>query len=452
MGIHPIMDKSNKTNQKKSGKGKNRNVRSLKKGNSNQNNPQRQEQPKGGRTTISPPAKIIYPGNPGVQPLASNIDALVLSIDVLWEDSYFFTLLQEAKRQAQINKAECPVDFDVKDPLDRSYIFNVKGYGGKGYEWLIENHEYSLSIGNWIKPISRPSILITIRSETLWLRDPLEAIHFILKFIELQGGTIRNIKITRLDLCLDTLFPTGLWESDICAYKMTRASSTGRFDTHNRLSGISIGKGNICARLYDKPLEIKQKSKKTWLYPIWGINKPPENYKIIRVEFQLRREAIKELGLHDLDSLFEDINEVWAYCTQKWLIFRDQPDKQAHQRKTLPWWEIIQNGFSGISKGFPAIRVQLSTAEREMICQQIIGYLCSYAAQITQTTDYFDCVPIQLGTVMTLFYDSVIDHNINDLEFKEKVESRMAKYQRSEEKMKKAMALRKDLGFKTHLS
>ena len=92
------------------------------------------------------------------------------------------------------------------------------------------------------------------------------------------------------------------------------------------MKGISIGKGNISARLYDKPLEIKQQSKKYWMYDVWGINKNDldDNHKIIRVEFQLRRELIKDLGANYFEDLLKGYGKIWAYCTQKWLKFQDR--------------------------------------------------------------------------------------------------------------------------------
>jgi len=62
------------------------------------------------------------------------------------------------------------------------------------------------------------------------------------------------------------------------------------------------------AGLYGKPLEIAEKSRKTWMFGIWGIEPDEVQGKIIRVEFQLRREPLKEMGVGRLsDFLDEDI-------------------------------------------------------------------------------------------------------------------------------------------------
>ena len=242
----------------------------------------------GGRTTISPPSKISPTDNSEIQVLASNIDTIKLSININWKDDYFFSLLKEAKSLAQAENREYPIPFAIKETNEKDYLFNIKEHGTQGYEWILLNQEYSLLIGNWEKPNSRPSVLLTIRSETLWRRGPYEAICFILMFLKNHGGVIKQPKISRLDLCIDTLFPDAIWKMNILKYKVTRASNTKTFHSHNRLTGISIGKSQISARMYDKPLEIQQQSKKTWLYDVWGIETVPENYKISRIQNKKR--------------------------------------------------------------------------------------------------------------------------------------------------------------------
>jgi hypothetical protein len=59
------------------------------------------------------------------------------------------------------------------------------------------------------------------------------------------------------------------------------------------------------ARLYDKVIEIETKSKKTWMYGIWKMEGPPKNGRVIRVEFQLRREVLRQLAIDTVWQLFK---------------------------------------------------------------------------------------------------------------------------------------------------
>ena len=335
---------------------------------------------KGGRTTISPPSKINQPPKQVLEILASNIDTLKLSIDIKWKDPYFFSALSEAKSLARIGKSEYPLPFMMNEEKFEEYFFNVKPHGSQGYEWILNNPEYSLVIGNWVEPQSRPSVIVTIRSETLWCKGPRKAVHFITSFLEKFKAEIIETKISRLDLCVDTLFPEKLWNENLLEYRVTRATDTKIFHSNKVLTGIMIGKGIFSARLYDKPLEIKQQSNKTWFYDVWGFKEVPKNYKVIRVEFQLRREAIKQLGIKYVYNLFDLIQNIWSYCAKDWLKFQNNPEKQSHQRKTLPWWENIQNGFNNLPAGSPLIRNKAIRADQNRLAQQILGFLSSFAA------------------------------------------------------------------------
>jgi hypothetical protein len=189
-----------------------------------------------------------------------------------------------------------------------------------------------------------------------------------------------TIKPSRVDLCLDLMVPEGFWSSEIMNYAVNRAKETGTYHHYKDLEGFQLGKGVILARLYDKVMEIRDKSKKDWMFPVWKIDQVPEGRKIIRIEFQLRREVIKSLGLNVVQDLFAYGPRVWAYCTQDWLKFQDRPGLHHTQRTTLPWWEVVQKGFLGVQDAEPLVREKACAGEIEQHRDQTYGSLTSYIA------------------------------------------------------------------------
>ena len=250
----------------------------------------------------------------------------------------------------------------------------------RGYEWLLSNNLLTLKIGNWLRPISRPSILVEIRSETLWRLGVKETISALKSILEHYGASDIQIKPSRVDLCIDILINHESWNMNLIKLKVTRAHKSALYFDQDVLTGISIGKGKLSARLYDKPLEIKQQSKKLWMYDIWGINEVSEEAKIIRIEFQIRRECLKDLNIETIDCLFKFKNNLWAYCSKKWLKFRTNPGKHHTQRKTLPFWDLVQSGFSGEQQAHPLIRAKSLRTNKKQIWNQLYGLLTSYAA------------------------------------------------------------------------
>lgn len=338
---------------------------------------------RGGWMTISPPANVKLPASEKARTLGYGVDTLVLAIDVRWISSNLFRYLQKLKIEAKSGVGESPGGLMTEDKSDE-WHFNVKAHGVKGYEWLLESREFGLRIGNWKTPESRPSIMAEIRSETIHSRGPGDAVNRIVGLLEDAGARIDGIKASRVDLYVDILFPENSWSLDLMKYAVKRATDVSPHFRHNQLTGISIGKGIISARIYDKVLEIKQQSKKFWMFDVWKIDKVPEGKRIIRVEFQLRREGIKEMGLDSFDDFLESIEKVWAYCTKKWLKFEDNPGGHHTQRSTLEWWEVVQNGFNGVQDPKPVIRSKAFRTDRIQLACQAFGQMTSLQAALME--------------------------------------------------------------------
>lgn len=80
-------------------------------------------QENGGHVSISPPSNIPC------KYLLSGIDSLSLAIDVQWQNSDFFTLLDKAKAIAKECETECPLFFNTNQDIS----FMVSSHGSKGY-------------------------------------------------------------------------------------------------------------------------------------------------------------------------------------------------------------------------------------------------------------------------------------------------------------------------------
>ena len=394
--------------------------------------------------TISPPANVISSPETDFRVLSSNIDTLYLSMNISWHDETFFRILDNEKNKAAKVKQNSFINFILPDG---NLSFEIKPFGVNGYSWLIYNRNYSLKIGNWLQPLSRPSIMIEIHSETLWSFGPLEAVKYIVNFIRFFGGEMKSIKPSRVDLCLDLLVPENFWNIDLIKYKVTRATDTRTHFKHNKLTGISIGKGKISARLYDKVLEIKQQSKKFWMFDIWGFQEVPEGKRVIRIEFQLRRELLKELNIDLIYTMFRYIDNIWGYCAQQWLKFQDYPSKHHNSRKTFPWWQVVQNGFMGIQAPEPLIRYKSINTNEKYIYNQTLGALTSNAALVAENniTDtrmaYFMADPSCLADFF----------KINPYEILKRVDQKRARYQQAKIKDLEIHRKRQEKGFPTTL-
>jgi hypothetical protein len=384
--------------------------------------------------------------------LASNFDKLDLAIYAQWFDDTFLKQLEEMKAKAIANRRALP--FELK-PLKINEVWkgSVQPHGANGYAFLILGNEYNLKFGNWVEPIDRPSVYVEIRSETLWRLGPQTAIDHIVDILKGQGtgALIEKIVPSRVDLCVDALFPLTIWGRSLLDYKVTfRPTKTALdLDKGGEIEGLAIGRGKISCRLYNKGLEIKTQSKKFWMYAVWGIavDDVPKHMRIIRIEFQLRREVLKQLAIDSAADLIKHQGNLWGFCTKEWLRFRDRPGKQSRVRNTFSWWETLQNGFQGINAPIPLIRHKAANAQDEQLLCQIDGLLTSREALIHETL----LPDVRLQPVRTIALKT-LPSALNGIgkdqfHFMDAVNDKRAKYKRTKEKAAAVKEQRAELGF-----
>jgi hypothetical protein len=242
-----------------------------------------------------------------------------------------------------------------------------------------------------------------------------------------------TIKPSRVDLCLDLMVPEGFWSSEIMDYAVNRAKETRTYHHYKDLEGFQIGKGVILARIYDKVMEIRDQSKKYWMFEVWKIDQVPEGRKIIRIESQLRREAIKGLGLDTVDELFAYCPNLWAYCTQEWLKFQDRPGLHHTQRTTWPWWEVVQKGFLGVQDAEPLVREKACGWEVRQLALQTYGCLTSFMAAVVEARSSWGEKPLRLTDVLNMLALELGSAGKDEADLNGKVMFKRAKYNRAKE-------------------
>jgi hypothetical protein len=372
--------------------------------------------------TISHPANVN-------NILASGVDSLVISLNIDWRDTALFAILDDLKEKAKQYSLDYQGHIKHFNP-EEVWPFTIKSHGTKGFSWILSGSDFSYKIANSPEPGSRPNVMIEIRSEALWRLGPEEVIKIALSLIEANGGHIIEAKPSRVDLCVDFLIPEKLWSQSLMEYAVTRATSFAPYYIHKQLTGIRIGKDIISARLYDKPLEIQQQSRKYWMYDIWGLNEVPEGKKIIRIEFQMRREVLKQLGLKKVEDLFQKIDQAWAYCTKSWLKFQDRPGLHHTQRTTFDWYEEIQNGFAGVQGAEPLVREKAVRIDKKRLLQQINGCAISLHA-IRQEEEGADLnATVNINDCVISYVEELNKHHLSPSEIQEKVTRKRSKYHR----------------------
>jgi len=377
-----------------------------------------------------------------VKSLLSGIDTLVLSFDTYWTSRTFFELLNGKLEEAKALKEEVP--FSIVEADGNAIQFMLKPHGAGGYAWLLLGNDYCLKIMDAVKPESRPNLIVEFRSEFLWSVGPLEAVTRIIDALECIGAGLPIHKPSRVDLCKDLLVTGNGWTIDLLKYAVTKATIDATHRKHQQMSGITFGQKAMVARLYDKTREIKEKSGKTWFYDLWDLEKLPENTLVLRVEFQLRREMLRDLLLNDISTLFQALPNIWAYCTQDWLKFQDNPGEHHTKRNTLAWWKVVQDSFCGLQEGEPLIRAKAIETDKKRLSQQATGIGTSLIA-MDREEGKADQAPCQEDYYKAM--DEALERSgKSEKELEEDVAKKLLKRARLTKKMQNALEQRKRLG------
>ena len=296
---------------------------------------------------------------------------------------------------------------------------------GRQWRWLLTSPLLTLTVsqGTFNDLIAR----VRFSSEFLWTEawtgDALSKVHAFL--ISIFGEYI-HLQVSEVHLCADLVgfdfsqvnyeehFVTRVHKNDsIYSIGVNGVSldahrvSTLRFSSHGSPLSCSI---------YNKTLEIKQKSGKTWFHDLWrkgieGLNGSAWDGEsdVWRVEFRFRREFLRNLKtpIEDAYDLLHHFQPLWEYAAGRsaggddglpdgWLryVLPSEDDTNRSRWPVHPAWVVVQSAFAepaDLGLG-PVVRQRIREKNLERGIAATIGYISTLAAwlggdYVNQDTD-----------------------------------------------------------------
>jgi hypothetical protein len=153
----------------------------------------------------------------------------------------------------------------------------------------------------------------------------------------------------------------------------------------------------IRLRIYDKGKEVLKKGEKLWFADLWGTN---DLENIWRVEFQLRRPALKQLKINDFEDLWQRPGGVWNYLTNEWFSLRLRDNDRQDRRTVHPWWLEVQACAERLGKDIRVRRDYSSNSHASALffISHIAGCLPSFAVRV-KTRDFKEAI-LSLGKAL----------------------------------------------------
>ncbi|MEW6182272.1 MAG: replication initiation factor [Bacillota bacterium] len=350
--------------------------------------------------------------------LIRGIDTLIFGLDIenyKGELGYILKKFDALKEEAQKTGKEIIIELN-------GVTLTVEPSGMPFYR-------YRLTCNDWIigfseKPVNiNPDIKVRLISGFLWSYGYQGAYEKFLDWFDFFGVKILKSKITRLDICADT-DKVRFVESDREGF-VTRAKSHCRHhvtEEHfegSTFTGFSIGSGKpLLVRIYDKSKEIR-KSGKEWFKDIWKDKGWDGEKTVWRVEFQLKREVLKELGISSVEDVWGKEDALWSYLTTKWLQLKKGSGKNVSRLPDKSKWKVIQKAEI-IKEVSPLVREKVLEGDLKRLLDQGGGILLSIGA-LTKS----NCIEEALEKLKAWQEGKLIAEGAN---FRGKVELRRTKF------------------------
>jgi hypothetical protein len=298
----------------------------------------------GTQSSNTVPSTYIHDGSSRI--LRTGIDSLYLSFkgELAEETSIRLNKLKELARD-DLGSRTSLAQIKLHD-----HLFEVAGNGRHPFAYILSDAWYRVEVSKKDAK-SAPLAHGRIASELLTTCGPDWAVGDLWKVIAAIGALSEPPSVSRGDLCVDfvTDYPIDQIQNSEWVTKARR------FDSHideRRFSGLSIAAGSpLSARLYNKTLEMK-KNPRPYLERLWRDAGWDGVSDVWRLEFQLRRQALRDLRVSRYSDLADSLAGIWAYCTQKWLR-HTQPlgaDRNQSRWPLSPLWLLLQGAqWSGVN-------------------------------------------------------------------------------------------------------
>lgn len=321
--------------------------------------------------------------NPVEQPhyLLCGLDTLHLGLFVDWDEDLWPE--QVIHFQEQKDKAFGTTGVIDQTPSNRTFL-HLPTAKPPRYRFHLQFPEHHIYLAMAEHPKrGTPNIYACLGAETLWRNGIQAAVDLLTADITSFGGHVSQLQPSRCDIAADFLIPGGISNDFLMEHRVTRSRAHNPHFSNGILETAYFGdKGSpILLRIYNKSLELQKSGTKDWFIGLWGLE---ENRHVWRVEYQLRRTALRQYGVDTLDDLYRKVGGIWSKLTSEWFSLRLNDNEKQERRSIHPLWELVQGCADRLGE---VIEVQRTfcgdtPASKEWLVSHISGCVTSLAARL----------------------------------------------------------------------
>lgn len=207
--------------------------------------------------------------------------------------------------------------------------FLLAGHGtASGYPFLIENDAFIIQFGEF----NRPNFFVKFRSVALWHNSLMDLHERFLGWAASVGLTkAQPERLSRVDYAFDYHLPVIDFDEDSFVSRSTKDS---QYRKDGKVQTFKFGTENVVLRVYNKVDEINEKSQKSWLFKLWGMDQD-----VWRIEWQVRKDQLRKLGISSMQSLEERQADLLRLLSTKHTTLRVKAEDSNRSRWNMhPLW------------------------------------------------------------------------------------------------------------------
>ena len=342
--------------------------------------------------------------------------------------------------------------------------FLLKPYGKKPYRYVLVNDAFEVALAERLKP----SVSVQFMSKALWHEGANGLHERMLAWAEsLKAYIYQPETVSRADWAFDFALPRIDFAEDNF---LSRARKDNKWRDAGEVQTFQFGTGDTVIRVYNKRAEIEQVSGKVWFYDLWApslrdlpiaalsiegepkgqpligepaightaIGEPPisdpigkDGPDIWRVEFQVRRDRLREAGINSYSELTDFAGDLLRDLAGRHTTLRQPSGDSNKARWALhPLWVELQAAIEAM----PAHGLLRAYREQSLldyrlskVLKSVYGYTKGLAVLMRLLQDDKNA-PLEFDALLSKLPALLKQHHAPTL-WREEVDKRVREYE-----------------------
>lgn len=294
---------------------------------------------------------------------------------------------QEAAKNGDVRGSVLEVDVGESSPI--KLIVQPCGVRkGLYFSFWVEGEGWQLFLMDREDPAGEsPNVRLHVGSSALVYGRAVEIGERVAAVVREFGGEIISEKISRIDAAVDLLGVdvTEFVRQFMSGQVVRRGRKGGVHFDGNRFTGITVGRGDIVLRIYDKRAECREADPVKWDLLVAGRYGGEDPERVTRVEFQCRRGFLVEMGVSSGADWQAKRAAVLDYLLADWFRLTAEVVDRENTERFGPsaLWGLVAEAFADVyGAGFVPVKRQIRRGmlDRSRLIRQAVGCLTSAAA------------------------------------------------------------------------